>query len=486
MSEADPGPTLADERVVLIAGKWEPGAGESFPVINPSTGRPMAAVASADGGQVQRAVEAAQSARRGYARLTAAERADVVRTIANVLRANVDVIAPMIAAEVGKPMREARMEVGSAAGYADYMAAWALRIEGEVLPADAADEILLLQREPIGVVAAITAWNFPLDLMLRKLAPALVAGNCVIVKPTEVTPLSAIMTMKLITEALTGIEPGVLGLLPGGRETGQRLVTNPEINMISMTGHRNSGKAIMAAAAKNLTRVSLELGGLAPAIVCADADLDRAVTALVEARFMNAGQVCTSAERILVSREVHKDFTERFVAAVEELTVGRPEADPYMGPLVSEAQLQKVRASVELAESEGARRLLTNPMPSESGGFWFPPTVLGDVRPEMAIMRDETFGPVASIMEVDDLNEALMIANDTPYGLTAFLFSNDYKACMRAARELEFGEIFINRTMGEALQGFHTGHKQSGIGGEDGKHGLLKYTQIKSVYHHFG
>jgi lactaldehyde dehydrogenase / glycolaldehyde dehydrogenase len=486
MSQAEPGLALPDEQVVLISGKWERAAGKALRVINPSTGRSMAAVGSADGGQVQRAVEAAQAARRGYARFTAAERADVVRTIADVLRANVDVLAPIIAAEVGKPMREARMEVASAAAYADYMAAWALRIEGEVLPADASDEILLLQREPIGVVVAITAWNFPLDLMLRKLAPALVAGNCVIVKPTEVTPLSAIMAMKLIIEALTGIDPGVLGLLPGGRETGQKLVANAGINMISMTGHRNSGKAIMAAAAENLTRVALELGGLAPVIVCADADLDRAVAALVEARFMNAGQVCTSAERILVSREVHDAFTERFIAAVEELTVGHPESDPDMGPLVSEAQFRKVSASVERAESEGARRLLTSPTPSGSGGFWFPPTVLGNARPEMAIMRDETFGPVASIMEVDGLNEALTVANDTPYGLTAFLFSNDYKACMRAARELEFGEIFINRTMGEALQGFHTGHKQSGIGGEDGKHGLMKYTQIKSVYHHFG
>lgn len=476
----------ADEAAVYIAGQWERGKGTARQVVNPSTGQPIMAIADADADQAKRAARAARDARRRFGRLPAAERASLVSRIADVLRENVDLLAPVIAAEVGKPMREARGEVLSAAAYSDYMAAWALRIEGEIVPADHASETVLLQREALGVVLAITAWNFPLDLMMRKMAPALAAGNCVIVKPTEVTPLSAILAMKLISRALSDLDPGILGLVPGGRETGQALVSDPGIHMITMTGHRDTGKAIMSAAAPNLTRISLELGGHAPAIICADADLDLAVEALIEARFMNAGQVCTSAERILVARDVHDAFLDRFVAAAETLSVGPPEAEAYMGPLVSRRHRDKVREAVERAEHDGARRVLGGvASPLDGDGFWFAPTVLADIRPEMAVMRDETFGPVAAIMAVESFDHALEIANDTQYGLSAFVFTNDYRNAMRATRDLEFGEIYVNRTMGEALQGFHTGHKQSGIGGEDGKHGVLKYTQIKSVYHRY-
>ena len=477
---------LPAEAAIFIAGEWQRGRGTPLVVTNPSTGRTLTHVPGASLDQVATAIGAAQAARRDFARWTATERAALVRQIGSILRANADRLAPIIAAEVGKPLREARLEVASAASYADYMAGWALRIEGEIPPADARDEMLLLQREPLGIVAAITAWNYPLDLLLRKLAPALVMGNCVIAKPTEVTPLSAIAAMQAITEGLPELPRGVLSLVPGGRDVGHALVSDPGVNMVTMTGHRNSGKAIMAAAAANLTRVALELGGHAPALVFADADLDRAVEALVEARFANAGQVCTSADRILVARSIHDAFLDRFVDQASNITVGSPEEDPRMGPLVSAGQLSKVRQALEMAEAEGAQTVLKRGDERGDGGFWFGPTILTGLRPDMSIMREETFGPVASVMAFDDVDEAMQIANDTPYGLSAFVFTNDYRIAHRAARELEFGEIYVNRTMGEALQGFHSGYKQSGLGGEDGKHGVLKFTQLKSVYHHFG
>lgn len=480
-------PALSEDATVYFDGRWQKGTGETVTVTNPSTGEVLMVFSAAGNEQVAGAVKAAQSTRRRYARMLASERATLVHRVADVLRANAEDLAALIAAEVGKPMREARGEVASAAAYADYMADWALRIEGEILPADSTNEALLLLREPMGVVAAITAWNYPLDLLLRKLAPALVTGNCVVVKPTEVTPLSAIVAFRAIVEAIPELSSGVLGLVPGGRTTGEALVGDRGINMITMTGHRNSGKAIMAAASANLTRVALELGGHAPALVCADADLDAAIQALVEARFANAGQVCTSAERILVDRAVYQEFIERFVAASEELTVGRPEEDHSMGPLVNAAQLDKVRSAVGTALAEGARMVAgqSKALP-QNGGYWCAPTVLTDMRPNMTMMREETFGPVAAIMPFENFGEAMDIANDTPYGLSAFVFTNDYRRAHLASRDLEFGEVYVNRTMGEALQGFHSGHKESGLGGEDGKHGVLKFTQIKSVYHHFG
>lgn len=486
-ASASNSPTLPDPEAVYYGGQWHAGTGRELRVFNPSTGQTLMRLDGAGPDQVAAAVRTAEAARRGFARWPAADRATLVHRIADVLRDNTDELALLIAAEVGKPMREAVAEVASAAAYADYMAGWALRLDGEIPPADSTDELLLLQREPVGVVAAITAWNYPLDLLMRKMAPALVAGNPVVAKPTEVTPLSAVAAVRKIVSAIPEISQGILSLVPGDREAGESLVNHPGIDMITMTGHRDSGKAIMAAAAANLTRVALELGGHAPAIVCADADLDQAVSALIEARFANAGQVCTSAERILVERSVYTELVDRFATAARTLTVGPPEDDPYMGPLVSAEQLRKVRGAVETATAEGARLISGGTEPARSGGgFWQQPTVLADMRADMRMMHEETFGPVAALMPFDSFDEAVGIANDTPYGLSAFVFTTDYRRAHIAARDLEFGEIYVNRTMGEALQGFHTGHKESGLGGEDGKHGILKFTQLKSVYHRFG
>ena len=325
-------------------------------------------------------------------------------------------------------------------------------------------------------------------MLCRKIAPALVTGNTVVVKPSEVSPLGTMALFRLIDEQLD-LPPGVLNLVTGGPATGQALVDDELTSLVSFTGHRDTGKAIMARAARHLTRVSLELGGKAPAIVWDDADLDVAVPAIVAARHTNSGQVCTCAERVLVHRDLLEPFTELYVRAVEALTVGDPAGRVDMGPLASAGQLEKTSAAVATALDEGATVLTGGGRPSDpelSRGYWYAPTVLVDVSPEMSVMTEETFGPVTPIFGVDSMDEAVQIANDSHYGLSAYLFSRDYGTVMRTVNELQFGEIYINRTLGESVHAHHAGYKESGLGGEDGKWGLLRYTQIKTAYHRYG
>jgi lactaldehyde dehydrogenase / glycolaldehyde dehydrogenase len=285
------------------------------------------------------------------------------------------------------------------------------------------------------------------------------------------------------------LPPGVLNLVTGAAGTGRALVQDVSTAMVSFTGHRDTGKSIMAVAAGNLTRVALELGGKAPAIVWRDADLDLAVQAIVAARHTNSGQVCTSAERVFVHEELYEPFLQAYVSAVENLSIGHPTEAVDMGPLVSAQQLAKVKVAVETAIDEGAEVITGGAAPAGEfarQGYWFAPTVLRGVRPDMTVMREETFGPVTPVLAVQSLEEAISLSNDSRYGLSAYVFSRDYQAVMRAAQELEFGEIYINRTLGESIHAHHAGYRESGIGGEDGKWGLLRYTQVKTAYHHYG
>lgn len=474
------------DKPILIDGEWEAGLDEGMPVIDPASETEIALVPSADRDQVSRAIEAAAAAQPGWAALEPWRRADALRAVRACLLRHAEELAELIAREVGKPLRKAREDVANAAIYLEYMAQWDRRIEGEIVPADTPDETILLNRVPLGVVAAITAWNYPLDLFIRKAAPALITGNTLVVKPTEVTPLASIRAIQHITEE-DCLPPGVLNLVTGGGAVGAALASHPLVNMITMTGHRDTGKKIMAAAAANLSRIALELGGSAPAIGWKDADLDLAADAIAFASFENTGQVCTSSERILVHEDVHDAFVERLVERAGRLTVGNPADDVDLGPLVSEAQFRKVTAAIDLALAEGGKlRCGGHDDPSFPGkGYWVRPTVITGVTPEMSLFNEETFGPIAPVVRIADYDEAIRLANATRYGLSAFVFSNDYRLVMRAQNELRFGEIYVNRSMGEALQGFHTGHMESGMGGEDGKHGVLKYTQIRTVYHSY-
>ena len=468
---------------ILIGGTWEAGTEAALPVVDPATETEIARVASASAAQVARAAEAAAKAQPAWAALEPFRRADTLRAMAACLRQHRSELADLISLEVGKPLGRAGEDVDNAAVYIDYMAQWDRRIEGEIVPSDNRGETILLNRVPIGVVAAITAWNYPLDLFVRKAAPALIAGNTIVVKPTEVTPLATIRAIQFIAEA-NCLPAGVLNLVTGGGAVGAALCTNPLVNMITMTGHRDTGRKILASAATTLARVSLELGGSAPAIVWKDADLDLAAEALAFSSFDNSGQVCTSSERILVHADVHDAFVERLIERANLLRLGK---DADFGPLVSSVQFRKVIDAIDRAQAEGGRVACgghgLSSMPKR--GYWVRPTVIIDVTSAMSLFNEETFGPIAPVTRISSYEEAIRLANATRYGLTAFVFSNDYRLVMQAQNDLKFGEIYVNRAMGEALQGFHNGHQESGIGGEDGKHGVLKYTQIRTVYHRY-
>jgi lactaldehyde dehydrogenase/glycolaldehyde dehydrogenase len=454
-------------------------------VLDPTDGSVLASVPSSSAEDVERALTAARDAQRAWARTPPMQRGALIRGLADVIADNRERLAELVCREVGKPLAQARDEVDFAESYLRYNAEWDRRLEGEILPGDVPGEQIHLLRVPVGVVVAICPWNFPLAVLCRKIGPALVTGNTVVIKPSEISPLSTRELLRLAAERVAFPE-GVVNVVYGGRETGRALVDSPLTSLVSFTGHRDTGKEVMVRASEHLTRVSLELGGKAPAIVWRDADLDRAVEAIVAARHTNAGQVCTSAERVLVHRDVLEAFTEQYVAAVQALTVGDPMDDVDMGPLASAAQLAKTRAALEGAVAAGARVVGQGRVEADGGGYWHAPAVLRDVQPRMAIMVEETFGPITPIVGVDSLDEALAQANDSRYGLSAYLFSRDYPTIMRAVDELDSGEIYINRTLGESVHAHHTGYKESGIGGEDGKWGLLRYTQVKTAYHHHG
>jgi lactaldehyde dehydrogenase/glycolaldehyde dehydrogenase len=473
------------ERANYVGGEWRAGGGEARPILDPSDETTIATVADATPDDVAAAVAAAGEARRTWSRRPAVERGEALRAFAEAIEANAGRLASLITAEVGKPIAQAEGEVGFAAAILRYTSEWARRLQGDVVPSDEPDEVINLLRVPVGTVAAICAWNFPLALYCRKVAPALLAGNAVVAKPSELTPLSAIAATGLAAEA--GIPAGVLNLVCGGPETGRALVRDPGVDMVTMTGSTRAGKQILADVAENMTRVSLELGGKAPAIVLADADLDSAVEHVLGARHLNSGQVCTSAEVVYVEGSVAAAFTERYAAAVSALTVGDPREGADVGPLASAAQLEKVGAAVATALAAGAEPVVAGGALSDRGsGYWYAPVVLGDVTADMAVAASEVFGPVTPIVPVTSMEEAIERANASPYGLSAYLYTDSYGKAMRAARDLECGELYINRGIGEALQAHHSGHRQSGMGGEDGYYGLLRYTQLRSVYHHFG
>jgi len=471
-----------------IDGSWRSAAGPVIDVVNPSTEDRLVGVPSSTSADVEAALRAARRAQRAWSALPIMQRGDYLRSIADVFAANHETLERLIVTEVGKPAAQAAGEVAFAQAFLRYNADWDRRLEGEILPGDVPGEVIHLLRSPVGVVVAICPWNYPLAVLCRKIAPALLTGNTVVAKPSEVTPLSTIEAFRLI-DAHIGLPPGVLNLVTGGAETGRALVRSPLTSMVSFTGHRDTGKQVMAEAAANLTRVSLELGGKAPAIVWKDADLDIAVPAIVEARHTNAGQVCTSAERVLVHRDIVDAFTTRYVHAVRLLRVGDPMGSVDVGPLVSAAQLEKTTTALEQALDDGAVVAAGGGRPQGSAyarGYWFSPTVLRDVRVDARIMVEETFGPVTPIVAIGSLDEAVEISNSSRYGLSAYLFSRDYATVMRSVNDLQFGEIYINRTLGESVHAHHAGMKESGIGGEDGKWGLLRYTQIKTAYHHYG
>jgi lactaldehyde dehydrogenase/glycolaldehyde dehydrogenase len=469
-----------------IDGSWRTGTPE-IDVRNPATEEVIATIPNAGGDVVADALTAAREAQDEWAATPGVERAEIIREIGSVVEDNVGDVGDVLMAEQGKPKSAADGEVSGTITLADYAAGWGRRIEGDIVPSDNREEQIQLQRHPMGVVAAIVPWNYPVAVLMRKLLPALIAGNAVVVKPSSTTPLSAIRVFELFDEELD-LPDGLVNLVLGGSDVGDALVTSPHTDMVTMTGSTRVGKTIMEAAAQNLTPVSLELGGKAPAIVAADADLDSAVEDILTARITNAGQVCTCAERVFVHEDVAEEFTEKYVAATEQLDLGAPESDPDMGPQVTQGEREWTHSSVTSAVENGATLLAGGEPPSGSDfetGFWYAPTVLGDVDPSMDVVEEEVFGPVTPIVTVESVDEAVEYANRSRYGLSSYVFTEDYRTAMKTVQDLDYGETYVNRTLGEAWQGHHIGWNESGMGGDDGKYGVLKYTQIKSVYYDY-
>lgn len=467
---------IANEFVEAASGGWTP-------VRNPATGEVWAEVPECGPDDAARAIEAAEAARRDWAALPSVTRAAHIYNVADALRAERYHFARLLVMEQGKPYTEALGEVDDTIRYMIYAAEAARRIQGEILPSDLPNEQLYIYRVPFGTTLGICAYNYPLALIGRKLGPALITGNAMVLKPHEATPVTGSEFCRLVKDS--GLPPGVVGLVTGGgADLGNALVSNPATRLVSVTGSTRAGQAIAAAAARNLAALSLELGGNAPFIVLKDADLDAAVEAAVVARFANAGQVCICNESVLVEDTVADAFTEKLLARVKQVKLGDPMTDAGMGPVSTGSALDRVAELVERSVDTGASIALGGKRGSGdfAKGNWYEPTVLLNAQPDTPAVVEEIFGPVMPVVRIGGLDDAIRIANARPDGLSAYLWTRDTHSYMRAIHEIETGTIFLNKGIAGYVQGYHNGHKRSGLGGEDGIHGIEGFLQKRTVY----
>lgn len=474
---------------MYIDGTWLPPArGGMIDVENPADETTIARVVEGTAEDADRALLAAHRAQAHWAARPAVERARLVLALAESVQHHHEKLARLVTLEQGKPIAQARGEIDAVVTFLTYAAENARRIEGDILVSDNPDEEIHIRRYPHGVVVGLTAWNYPAALAARKLGPALVAGNTFVLLSHENTPLSGLALAQLAHDC--DFPEGVFNVVTGrGPLVGRAMVEHPLTGLITMTGSTRAGQEIYKAGADGMKVIRLELGGKAPFIVMDDADIDAAVTAAVAARYTNCGQICTCNERMYLHWAIADEFLEKFVAASSRLTMGSPLEDVDLGPKVSRIERDKVSSTVQASVAEGAETLLCGG-PVEDGefsaGHWYAPTVLSVKRNDIPAIQDEVFGPVAVAMKVDGFEEAVTLANDTRYGLSAYLFTNDFKRLSRAPYLLNFGELYLNRTNGEAVQGFHTGWGLSGLGGEDGKYGFDGYLRKQTSYMNWG
>jgi lactaldehyde dehydrogenase / glycolaldehyde dehydrogenase len=474
------------EYQLYINGDWRTStSGETIDIISPSTEEVVARVQNGTVQEAIDALEAADKAQKEWKKLPARKRADYIYALADEIDANTEYLAEILTKEQGKLLKVARFEVAVTASFLRYAAEGARRIEGDIIPSDNPNEQIWIQKVPRGVVVAITAWNFPLALAGRKLGPALVAGNTIVIKPTSETPISTLELGNLANKV--GIPKGVINILTGpGSAMGNALVESPICKMVTMTGSTPVGQQIARNAANNLTHVQLELGGKAPFIVFEDADIDAAVESALHSRFDNCGQVCTCNERMYLHENIYDVFMEKFIAATKAIKVGDPMLEETdMGPKVNANELKHMEHLVKISLEEGATLATGGKRPEGKQfekGYWFEPTVLTNVTQDMTIVHEESFGPILPVLKFKTFEEVIGYANDCEYGLAAMVFTNDMSTIMKCNDELEYGEIYINRGHGEQHQGFHNGYKLSGSGGEDGKYGFEQYLEKKTFY----
>ncbi len=463
---------------LFVGGAWRDGAGEPFAVLDPASGALVATVQAAAASDVEDAIASAEIAGRAWAAVTAPQRARVMRRWFELIVENADDLAMILTAEQGKPLAEARGEILYGAGFVEWYAEECKRTYGEVIPTNVASRRLVTVRQPIGVTAAITPWNFPSAMILRKAAPALAAGCPMVIKPADETPLSAAALAELAQRA--GVPAGVLSVVPGpAAEVGAVLTGSRVVRALSFTGSTAVGKLLMAQCAGTVKRLALELGGNAPLIVFDDADLDAAVAGAMASKFRNAGQTCVCANRILVQSGVHDAFVARLREAVADLRVGNGFEDgSEQGPLISAAAVEKVQRHIADAVAGGAEVVLGG-APHELGGTFFQPTLLTGVRGDMLVAREETFGPLAPVIRFETEEEAVALANDTEFGLAAYFFTQDLGRTWRVGEALEFGVVGVNTGLISYEGAPFGGVKESGLGREGSRHGIDEFTEIK-------
>ncbi|MDI6748949.1 MAG: NAD-dependent succinate-semialdehyde dehydrogenase [Pseudomonadota bacterium] len=468
----------------FICGAWiDADSAATVAVYDPASGEKLAEVPDMGAIETRRAIAAADAAWPAWRELTAKQRSAILRKWYELIVAHADDLALLMTSEQGKPLAEARGEVLYAASFVEWFAEEAKRAYGDVIPQTIAGQRLLVLKQPVGVCAAITPWNFPCAMITRKLAPALAAGCTVVVKPAEQTPLTALALAVLAERA--GFPAGVFNIVTGSAQNaaviGGELTANPTVRKLSFTGSTEVGRLLMAQCAPTLKKISLELGGNAPFIVFDDADVDAAVAGAMASKYRNTGQTCVCANRLLIQEGVYEEFAQKLAAKVAELKVGAgTEAGVNLGPLIDAQALAKVEAHIEDAVAKGAR-VLTGGHRHAKGGTFFEPTVLADVTPEMRCAREETFGPVAPLFRFKDEAEAIRLANATEYGLAAYFYARDLGRVWRVAEALEYGMVGVNVGLIANEAAPFGGVKQSGIGREGSKYGLEEFLEIKYV-----
>ena len=463
----------------LIDGAWAAADdGGTLTVSNPSNGAVLGTVPKLGTAETQRAIAAAEAAWPSWRALTAEQRAQVLRRWYDLILAHQEDLARIMTSEQGKPLAEARGEVLYGASYVEWYAEEAKRVYGDVIPAPAADRRIVVIKQPVGVVAAITPWNFPNAMITRKVAPALAAGCTVVLKPASQTPFSALALAELACRA--GLPRGVLSVVTGPAATiGQELTASPVVRKLTFTGSTEIGKVLMRECAGTVKKVSLELGGNAPFVVFDDADLDAAVAGAIASKFRNSGQTCVCVNRILVQDGVHDAFAARLSEAVSELRVGDGFEDgSQQGPLIDEQAVRKVEEHIADALLKGGR-IVTGGTRHERGGTFFQPTVVSGATPEMAVAREETFGPLAPLFRFRTEAEAIALANATEFGLAAYLYTRDIGRAWRVSEALEYGIVGVNEGIISTAVAPFGGIKQSGFGREGSRYGIEDYLEIK-------
>ena len=463
-----------------INGQWL-DTGRSFPVRDPGTGSTLCEISNCGAAETRSAVDAAEAALPGWRQQTARERANIVRRWYELIQENRDDLATLITAEGGKPYAEGIGEVAYAASFVEWFAEEARRVNGEIVPANSADKRLLVTREPVGVCAAITPWNFPAAMITRKVAPAIAVGCTVVVKPAEQTPITALALAVLAERA--GIPAGVFNVVTGDANAapaiGDALTADARVRKLSFTGSTQVGRLLMAQSAPSLKRLSLELGGNAPFIVFEDADLDAAVEGAIASKYRNSGQTCVCANRFLVHVDIMDAFAEKLAVRAKTLPVGYGfEKNTQIGPLIDTAGLEKVEALVADAVAKGAT-IVCGGKPDARGGLYYQPTVIKGLREDMRMMHEEIFGPVAPLFAFSTEAEALRLANATEFGLASYFYTRDPARIFRVSEGLEYGMVGVNTGLMSSEVAPFGGIKQSGFGREGSRHGIDEYLSYK-------